>query len=78
MSPWVFHTSADTHGCPLHQEPLDLPPGVFQAQSWRHKLQRLERVVFVRSLSYLHSRPKRAPCSSLCGFEALPMQADSK
>ena len=46
-------------------------------QILRHKLQRLERLVFVRSLLYLHSCPKRAPCSSLCEFEALSLQADS-
>ena len=28
---WVSHTSADTHGCPFHQEPLDFPQGFFQA-----------------------------------------------
>ena len=78
MHAYVSHTSADTHGWPLHQEPLDLPPGVFQVQTLRHKLQRLERLVFVRSLLYLHSRPKRVPCSSLCGLEALSMQAGSK
>ena len=47
-------------------------------QTLRHKLQRLERLVFVRSLLYLHSCPKRAPCSSLCEFEALSLQVDSK
>ena len=80
MHAWVSHTSADTHGCPLHQEPLDFPPGFFQAyiQALRHKLQRLERLVFVRSLLYLHSCPKRAPCSSFCEFEALSLQVDSK
>ena len=78
MHAWVSYTSADTHGCRLHQEPLDLLPGVFQAQTLRHKLQRLERVIFLRSLLYLHSCPKRAPCSSLCGFEALTLQADFK
>ena len=65
MHAWVSYTSADTHGCRLHQEPLDLLPGVFQVQTLQHKLQRLERVIFVRSLLYLHSCPKRAPCSSL-------------
>ena len=43
-----------------------------------HKLQRLERLVFVRSLLYLHSSPERAPCSSFCEFEALLLQVDSK
>ena len=71
-------TQALMHGCRLHQEPLDLLPGVFQVQTLRHKLQRLERVIFVRSLLYLHSCPKRAPCSSLCGFEALTLQVDFK
>ena len=47
-------------------------------QALRHKLQRLERLVFVRSLLYLHSHPKRAPCSSFCKFEALSLQVDSK
>ena len=74
MHAWVSHTSADTHRCPLQQEPLDLPPCVFQVQTLLHKLQRLERLVFVRSLLYLHSCPKRARCPSLCGFEALTLQ----
>ena len=78
MHAWVSYTSADTHGCRLHQEPLDLLPGVFQAQTLRHKLQRPERVIFVRSFLYLHSCPKRVPCSSLCGFEALTLQVDFK
>ena len=79
MHAWVSYTSADTHCCRLRQETLDLLPGVFQVQTLRHKLQRLERVVFVRSLNlYLHNCPKRAPCSSLCGFEALTLQVDSK
>ena len=59
MSPLVFHTSADTHGCQLHQEPLDLPPGFFQAQSWRHKLQRLELLsiaVYSCSIKFFHSK----------------------
>ena len=30
MHAWVSHASADTHGCPLHQDPLDFPPGFFQ------------------------------------------------
>ena len=30
MHAWVSHTSADTHRCPLHQEPLDLPLCVFK------------------------------------------------
>ena len=47
-------------------------------QTLRHKLLRLERPVFVRSLLYLHSCPKRAPCSSFCEFEALSLQVDSK
>ena len=46
-------------------------------QTLRHKLQRLERLVFVRSLLYLHSSPKWAPCSGFCEFEALSLQADS-
>ena len=78
MHAWVSYTSADTHSCRLHQEPLDLLPSVFHVQTLRHKLQRLERVAFVRSLLYLHNCPKRAPCSSLCGFEALTLQVDSK
>ena len=79
MHAWVSYTSADAHCCRLRQEPLDLLPGVFQVQTLRHKLQRLERVVFVCSLNlYLHNCPKRAPCSSLCGFEALTLQVDSK
>ena len=78
MHAWVSYTSADTHGCRLHQEPLDLLPGVFQVQTLRHKLQRLERIFFVRSLLYLHSCPKRAPGSSLCGLEALTLQVDFK
>ena len=47
-------------------------------QILRHKLQRLELLVFVRSLLYLHSSPERAPCSSFCEFEALSLQVDSK
>ena len=79
MHAWVSYTSADTHCCRLRQEPLDLLPGVFQVQTLRHKLQRLERVVFVCSLNlYLHNCPKRAPCSSLCGFAALTLQVGSK
>ena len=78
MHAWVSYTSADTHGCRLHQEPLDLLPGVFQVHTLRHKLQRLERVIFVRSLLYLHSCPKQAPCSSLCGFEVLTLKVDFK
>ena len=78
MHAWVSYTSADTHGCRLHQEPLDLLPGIFHVQTLRHKLQRLERVVFVRSLLYLHSCPNWAPCSSLCRFEALTLKVDSK
>ena len=78
MYAWVSHTSAETHGCPLHQEPLDLLLGVFQVQTLRHKIQRLERVVFVRSLLYLHNCPKRAPCSNLCRLEALTLKVDSK
>ena len=33
MHAWVSHTSADTHVWPLHREPLDLPPCVFQVQT---------------------------------------------
>ena len=33
MHAWVSHTSADTHGCPLHQEPLD-----FLRASFKYKL----------------------------------------
>ena len=53
MHAWVSYTSPDTHSCRLHQEPLDLLPGVFHVQTLRHKLQRLECMVFVRSLLYL-------------------------
>ena len=67
-------TEALTRGCRLHQEPLDL----LQAETLRHKLHRLERVIFVRSLLNLHSCCKRALCSSLCGFQALALQVDSK
>ena len=78
MHAWVSYTSADTHSCRLHQEPLDLLPGVFHVQTLRHKLHWLERVVFVRSILYLYNCPKQAPCSSLCGLEALTAFADSK
>ena len=31
----MSHTSPDTHSCRLHQEPLDLLPGVFHVQTLR-------------------------------------------